>query len=134
MTTIATRNARIKQVIYKTPVALAASLLVSAVLAQPADNTTSADASATSGSAAVTGQPGIGPRPFTSFLQRLSSPVEQIRVVVAADNLPADGVGTTEVVVSLLGKTGQPVPEALDVTVEVDGGARILLPGRRTSE
>lgn len=130
----APQNRRLNQVIKKTPVAIAATLLASAVLAQPADHTTSADALLDSGTFGMSGQATIGPRPFTSFLQRLSSPVETIGVAVAADNLPADGVGSTDVVVTLKDKSGQAVKGEVDVTVEVDGGARILLPGRKTSE
>jgi hypothetical protein len=130
----APKNRYLNHVMKKTPVAIAATLLASVVLAQPADRTTSADAPDASGPFATGGQANIGPRPFTSFLQRLSSPVESIGVVVAADNLPADGVGSTDVVVTLKDKNGQAVSGEVDVNVEVDGGARILLPGRRTSE
>jgi len=134
MKSFAPQNRRLNQVIKKTPVAVAATLLASAVLAQPAEHTTSADALDESSSFATSGQATIGPRPFTSFLQRLSSPVESIDVAVAADNLPADGVGSTDVVVTLKDKNGQTIKGEVDVTVEVDGGARILLPGRKTSE
>jgi Invasin, domain 3 len=134
MKSLATQNRRLNQVIKKTPVAIAATLLATAVWAQPADHTTSADALETTSPFAPSGQPTIGPRPFTSFLLRLSSPVEAIGVAVAADNLPADGVGSTDVVVTLKDNNGQTIKGAVDVTVEVDGGARILLPGRKTSE
>lgn len=122
------------QVMHKTPVALAATLLAGAVLAQPADHTTSADVPEADSLFATGGQADIGPRPFTSFLERLASPVETLGIKVASDNLPADGVGATEVVVTLLDRQGRPVNEAVDLSIEVDGGARILLPGRRTSE
>lgn len=125
---------RLNPVIQKTPVAIAAALLTTAALAQVADHTTSADAPAARSPFETSGQAGVGPRPFNSFLQRLASPVERIAVAVAADNLPADGVGATEVVVTLKDQNGQAVPGEVDLTVEVDGGARILLPGRRTSE
>lgn len=125
---------RLNQVIQKTPVAIAATLLTSAALAQVADHTTSADVLEASSAFETGGQPSIGPRPFTSFLQRLASPVDAIEVKVAGDNLPADGVGGTDVVVTLKGSNGQPVSGDVDVTVEVDGGARILLPGRKTPE
>ena len=101
MKSLATQNRHLNQVIKKTPVAIAATLLATAVLAQPANDTTSADALAESSGFATSAQATIGPRPFTSFLQRLSSPVESIGVAVAADNLPADGVGSTDVVVTL---------------------------------
>lgn len=125
---------RLNQVIQKTPVAIAATLLTTAALAQVADHTTSADAPEASSAFDTSGQASIGTRPFTSFLQRLASPVESIEVQVAGDNLPADGVGGTDVLVMLKDKNGRAVTGEVDVTVEVDGGARILLPGRRTSE
>lgn len=125
---------RLNQVIQKTPVAIAATLLTTAALAQVADHTTSADAPEASSAFDTSGQASIGTRPFTSFLQRLASPVESIEVQVAGDNLPADGVGGTDVLVTLKDKNGRAVTGEVDVTVEVDGGARILLPGRRTSE
>lgn len=134
MKTFALQHGRLNQVIQKTPVAIAAALLTTAAWAQVADNTTSADAPEASSVFETSGQAGIGPRPFTSFLQRLASPVESIQVQVAGDNLPADGVGGTDVVVTLKDKNGRAVTGEVDVTVEVDGGARILLPGRRTSE
>ncbi len=134
MKAFAPKNRQLNHVMKKTPVAIAATLLATVAMAQPADRTTSADALEASGAFATSGQANIGPRPFTSFLQRLSSPVESIGVAVAADNLPADGVGATDVVVTLKDKNGQAVAGEVDVTVEVDGGARILLPGRRTPE
>ena len=134
MKNIAVRHGRLNQVIQKTPVALAATLLSTAALAQVAAHTTSADVPDADSAFETAGQAGIGPRPFTSFLQRLGSPVDAIEVKVAADNLPADGVGGTDVVVSLKDKSGRLITGDVDVTVEVDGGARILLPGRKTSE
>jgi len=134
MKTIAVRHGRLNQVIQKTPVAIAATLLSTAALAQVAAQTTSADVPDADSVFETAGQAGIGPRPFTSFLQRLSSPVESIDVKVAGDNLPADGVGGTDVVVTLKDRDGRMVAGELDVTLEVDGGARILLPGRKTSE
>lgn len=125
---------RMNHVIQKTPVALAATLLTTAALAQVAGHTTSADAPDARSAFETAGQSGIGPRPFTSFLQRLASPVEAIDVKVAGDNLPADGVAGTEVVVTLRDAAGLAVTGDVDVTVEVDGGARILLPGRTTPE
>lgn len=134
MKTFALQHGRLNQVIQKTPVAIAATLLTTAALAQVADHTTSADAPEASSAFDTSGQASIGTRPFTSFLQRLASPVESIDVKVAGDNLPADGVGGTDVLVTLKDKNGRAVTGEVDVTVEVDGGARILLPGRRTPE
>lgn len=134
MKTFALQHGRLNQVIQKTPVAIAATLLTTAALAQVADHTTSADAPEASSAFDTSGQAGIGTRPFTSFLQRLASTVESIEVKVAGDNLPADGVGGTDVLVTLKDKNGRAVTGEVDVTVEVGGGARILLPGRRTSE
>ncbi len=104
------------------------------VAAQPAANTTSADTPEARSLFETGGQQGIGPRPFTSFLERLSSPVDKIAVRVAGDNLQADGVTATEVLVQLLDREGRPVRGEVDATIEVDSGARILLPGRQTSE
>lgn len=134
MKSTAVRHGCLSQVIQKTPVAIAATLLSSAALAQVAAHTTSADVPDASSAFEVAGQAGIGPRPFTSFLQRLASPVDAIGVQVAGDNLPADGVGGTDVTVTLKDKSGRAVAGEVDVTLEVDGGARILLPGRKTSE
>ena len=121
-------------VLRRTPVAIAIAVLQGVVLAQPAANTTSADASDAKSLFEAGGQAGIAPRPFTSFLDRLSSPVEKITINVAGDNLPADGVQGTDVSIRLVDAKGLPVQPDVDVTIEVDGGARILLPGRLTSE
>ena len=118
----------------RTPVALAVLLIQGFALAQPALNTTSADVPEAKSLFETGGQQGIGPRPFTSFLERLSSPVEKIAVKVEGENLPADGVSATNVQLQLLGKDGQRMTADADVTIEVDGGARVLLPGRMTSE
>ncbi len=118
----------------RTPIAVAVVLLHGLALAQPAVNTTSADVSEAKSLFETGGQPGIGPRPFNSFLERLSSPVEKIKINVAADNLPADGVTGTEVQVQLLDIKGEPLKGEQEVTIEINGGARILLPGRLTSE
>ncbi len=117
------------------PVALAALLLVHGmVVAQPAANTSSGDLpGGTKSLFDSAGQEGIGPRPFTSFLERLSSPVEKIAIKVAGDNLAADGVSGTDVQVRLIDRQGQVIRGDVDVTIEVDGGARILLPGSNTS-
>jgi hypothetical protein len=118
----------------RTPVALAVLLLHGLAFAQPAANTTSADVPEAKSLFETGGQAGIGPRPFTSFLERLSSPVNKIALKVAGDNLPADGVSATEVQLRLVDKDGQPVRGEVEVTIEVDGGARVLMPGRLTSE
>ena len=123
-----------KTFVQRTPVALAITLLQGLALAQPAANTSSADVPEAKSLFETGGQAGIGPRPFNSFLERLSSPVEKIRIDVAADNLPADGVSGTEVKVQLLDAKGQVLKGEQEVTIEVNGGARILLPKRLTSE
>ena len=82
---------------------------VGAVQAQPAPNTTSADLPEARSLFESGGQESIGPRPFNSFLDRLSSPVDKITVKVAGDNLPADGLTGTEVSVRLLGRDGMAV-------------------------
>jgi len=121
----------------RAPVAAATLALlhgISAAQTLPAANTTSADVPEARSLFETGGQEGIGPRPFTSFLQRLSSPVEKIAIKVAGDNLAADGTTGTDVLVRLIDRDGQRVRADVDVTIEVDGGARILLPGRATSE
>jgi hypothetical protein len=120
--------------LYRTPVALAIALMQGLALAQPAVNTTSADVPEAKSLFETNGQAGIGPRPFNSFLERISSPVAKIRINVAADNIQADGVTGTEVKVQLLDAKGQVLRGEQEVTIEVNGGARILLPGRLTSE
>jgi hypothetical protein len=121
-----------------TPIALAIALLPMAAWAQPAPATrtaaTSADVPDAKSLFETGGQADIGPRPFNSFLARLSSPVEKITLAAAADNLPADGVGSTDIRLQLLDSKGQAIKGDQLVTIEVNGGARILLPGRLTSE
>eukprot|EP01031_Cornospumella_fuschlensis_P006848 gene6848-8515_t len=75
----------------RTPVAIAVMLAQGLALAQPAANTTSADVPEAKSLFETGGQQGIGPRPFTSFLERLSSPVSKIGLKVDGDNLAADG-------------------------------------------
>ena len=119
------------------PVAAAAMALLHGIAAAqqpPAPNTTSADVPEARSLFQTGGQESIGPRPFTSFLDRLSSPVEKIAVKVAGDNLAADGISGTDVQVRLLDREGQRVRADVDVTIEVDGGARILLPGNATAQ
>ncbi|MCJ0764721.1 hypothetical protein [Variovorax terrae] len=117
-----------------TPVALAMALMQGMAMAQPAQNTTSADVPDATSLFETGGQQGIGPRPFTSFFERLSTPVDKILIKVAGNNLSADGVTGTDVNLQLLDGKGMPLAVDVDVTIEVDGGARILLPGRKTSE
>ena len=118
----------------RTPVALASILLHGLAIAQPAQNTTSADVPEAKTLFETGGQQGIGPRPFASFLDRLSSPVDKIGLKVDGENLPADGVSPTDVQLRLFDKDGQPIKVDVEVTIEVDGGARLLLPGRATTE
>lgn len=80
------------------------------------------------------GMPGIGPRPFNTLAERVNAVVDEIRVRVATDNIPADGTQRTPVRVEFLNRQGLPIDQDIDVTIEVNGGARILLPGRMTSE
>lgn len=80
------------------------------------------------------GMPGIGPRPYNTLAERVNAAVDEIRVRVATDNIPADGTQRTPVQVQLLNRQGLPVEQDVDVTIEVNGGARVLLPGRLTSE
>ncbi len=121
-----------------TPVALAIAMLPAIAWAQPAPATntaaTSADVLDAKSLFETGGQADIGPRPFNSFLSRLASPVDKIKLESPADNLPADGVGNTDIRLQLLGSNGQPLQGEQLVTIEVNGGARILLPGRLTSE
>ena len=118
----------------RTPVALAVMVMHGFALAQPALNTTSADVPEAKSLFETGGQQGIGPRPFTSFLERLSSPVSKIGLKVEGENLPADGVSATPVELRLLDKDGILIRSDVEVTIEVDGGARVLMPGRLTSE
>lgn len=118
-----------------TPLTLAVIAFAHGVaFAQPATHTTSADTPEVQSLFAAGGQESVGPRPFTSFFERLASPVSKIVLKVAGDNLAADGVTGTDVTVQLLDGQGVPVTRDVDVSIEIDGGARILLPGRSTSE
>ena len=117
-----------------TPVTLAVAMIHGIASAQPAANTTSADVLDANSPFETGGQQAIGPRPFTSMLERLSSPVSKIELQVSGNNLPADGLSSTPVTVRLLNAQGIPVSGEVEVTVEVDNGARVLLdtdvPGR----
>jgi hypothetical protein len=123
-----------KLLLSKHPIALAVAMLPSLLWAQVAPNTTSADVPEAKSLFETGGQATIGPRPANSFLERLFTPVEKISINVAGDNLPADGVSGTNVELRLTDKNGQPLREEIEVTIEVSGGARILMPGRLTSE
>ena len=121
----------------RAPVAAAALALLQGVAAAqtpPAPNTTSADVPEARSLFQTGGQESIGPRPFTSFLERLSSPVDKIAIKVAGDNLLADGITATDVLVRLVDRDGQRVRGDIDVTIEVDAGARVQMPGRATAE
>jgi hypothetical protein len=118
----------------QTPIALALVMAQGMAAAQPALNTTSADVPEAKSLFETGGQAGVGPRPFTSFLQRISSPVSKIGLTVEGQNLPADGVTGTNVSLLLLDGNGQRIAGDVEVTIEVDGGARLLMPGRATSE
>ena len=118
----------------RTPVAVAVILMHSFALAQPAFTATSADVPEAKTLFETGGQQGIGPRPFASFLERLSSPVSKIGLKVDGENLPADGVSATDVQLRLFDNNGNAIGADVDVTIEVDGGARVLMPGRMTSE
>jgi hypothetical protein len=118
----------------RTPIALAATALMSVAWAQTATNTTSADATEAKSQFESSGQPTIGPRPFTSFLERIGSPVGKINIKAASNSLAADGVTGTDVRVELLDAKGALVTGDVEVTVEVNNGARVLLPGKLTSE
>lgn len=121
-----------------TPVALAIAVIPAVAWTQPApaQNTSASSADVLDARSLFEsgGQADIGPRPFASFLSRLASPVDAIRLQSTADNLPADGVGSNDIRLQLLDDKGQPVKGEQLVTIEVSGGARILLPGRLTSE
>ena len=121
-------------VVRHTQIAMAVMLVQGIAWAQPALNTTSADVPESRSLFETGGQQGISPRPFTSFLERLSSPVSKISIKVEGDNLTADGVSSTNVQLRLFDKDGQRIATDVDVTIEVDGGARILMPARLTSE
>ena len=116
------------------PVVLAIGMLPLGLNAQVADGTTSADVVGRASAFDTGGQATVGPRPFTSFMERISSPVAKIAVKIPGDNLPADGVSETEVFVDLQGAGGLALKEDVDLTIEVDGGARIVLPGAVESE
>ncbi len=118
----------------QTQVALAVMVVQGLAWAQPALNTTSADVPDAKSLFETGGQQGIGPRPFTSFLERLSSPVSRISIKVDGENLPADGVSSTNVQLRLFDRDAQRINTDVEVTIEVDGGARVLMPGRMTSE
>ncbi len=117
------------------PVAIAVMLLSSVAWAQqPARDTTSADAPAAKTLFETDGQATIGPRNFTSFLDKLISPVDKVVITASGNNLAADGISGTAVTVELRDKTGARLLSATEVSIEVDNGARILLPSSRTSE
>jgi len=103
-------------------------------LAQPATDTTSADVLESQNLFDPSGQATIGPRPYSSFAERLLSPVSKIAIKVAGENLLADGVTGTDVSVELQDAKGQLLDTTLEATLEVSGGARIVLPGQRPDD
>lgn len=123
-----------KMLLRNSPVALAVTLTSSFALAQPAANTTSADLSEAKSLFENGGQANIAPRPAISFLQQLSSPVEKINIKVESDNILADGTTSTGVLIQLRDSKGQILKDEVEVTLEINGGARMVLPGRLTSE
>ncbi len=74
------------------------------------------------------------PSSFLALRERINSPLEVITVSADKAEFQADGQSAITVKVALIGSNDQPVTEALDVSVEVSSGARILVPGRMTSE
>lgn len=103
-------------VLKPTQIALAVALLHTAAVAQSAFD--------------PGGNPAIGPRPYSSMLERLATPVDRIAIRIDGDNLAADGMTATGVSVRLSDSKGMPVTQDVDLTIEVDGGARIQLPGQ----
>jgi hypothetical protein len=130
---IRARNTSMNLVV--TPIALAVMLgFAGQSIAQVARDTTSADTPEAKSLFESGGQASIGPRPFTSFLDRLSSPVDKIVLKSSTDNLPADGVSATTLNIELIGRNGAKLNEAASVTIDVSGGARLQIPGRLTNE
>lgn len=116
------------------PLVLAMGLMPLVLHAQVAGSTTSADVLGGTSAFDLGGQSTIGPRPFTSFMDRISSPVSRVSVTLPSDNLPADGVSETEVLVRIEGAGGSAIRDDVELTIEVDGGARIVLPGFAESQ
>ncbi len=74
------------------------------------------------------------PPSYLSLRDRVRSPVNELRLSASSKSLPADGQSAIEVDVDLLGANGQRLTQDITVTLEVTGGARILVPRRLTSE
>ena len=110
-----------------TPIAVAVAMAHGSVTAQVAHDTTSADVLGDPNPFATGGQEGIGPRPFTSFMDRLSSPVSKIVIKVAGDNLAADGLTGTGVMIQLLDSKGVQLPYLDRVIMNIASGSLIPL-------
>ena len=109
-----------------TPIALLVTFVLPPAVAQVSQSHSSAVQSDGTPLFLAEGQAGIAPKPFTSFLERLASPASKILIRVAGDNLPADGVSGTDVVVELLDAKGVVLTQDVELTIEVDGGARVI--------
>ncbi|MFM2343349.1 MAG: hypothetical protein RLZZ592_3002, partial [Pseudomonadota bacterium] len=60
--------------------------------------------------------------------------VGRLEVEVHGDGAPADGVTPVGIVVRIFDRQDRPMDEPVLLTIEVRGGARVLLPGARTDE
>ncbi len=74
------------------------------------------------------------PSSFTALRERINSLVDVITLSADRAEFPADGQSAINLKISLLGQGDRLISDAQDVTLEVSGGARILVPGRMTSE
>lgn len=74
------------------------------------------------------------PADYLSLPGRLRSPVGELKLQVSKAEFEADGQSAIDAELRVLGPDGQLLREAVDITVELSGGARILVPGRLTSE
>lgn len=125
---------RVRQMARLSPLAAALTCLSWPVLAQVAGHAPRSEAMNAGSAVAQDGQVNIGPRPFTSFLERLSSPVAGIVLRrVGADDLRADGLSATRIELELRDDKGDLLAGNHEVTIEVDGGARVRLPGTAPS-
>lgn len=74
------------------------------------------------------------PQSYMSLRERINSSVEVITLKADRAEFQADGQSAIDLKIGLLGAGDKPVNEAQEVTLEVTNGARILVPGRMTSE
>ncbi|MDQ5898930.1 MAG: hypothetical protein QG612_3016, partial [Pseudomonadota bacterium] len=79
-------------------------------------------------------EPAGAPRVLLDGQYAANARVGRLAVEVHGAGAPADGVSPVEVVVRVFDRDGLPLRDPVLLTIELKGGARLLLPGARTDE